>query len=63
MKEYDAVIGGIDHTFQLNDEDAKLRGLDPAKDGRAIKASVDPTAKAKRAAAPQNKAAGAGDDK
>lgn len=54
MKEYTASIGGIDHTFQLSDEDAKLRGLDPAKDGKAIKASASPIAKS---ATPANKAA------
>lgn len=57
MKEYKATIGGIEHTFQLSDEDAKLRGLDPSKDGTPIKASTSPLVKA--AAAPANKAAGA----
>lgn len=55
MKEYEAVIAGIKHTFQLNDEDAKLRGLDPSKDGKAIKASESPLVK--QASAPANKAA------
>lgn len=32
MKTYKAKINGIDHTFQLSDEDAEKRGLDPAKD-------------------------------
>lgn len=32
LKNYKATIGGIEHTFLLNDADAKLRGLDPAKD-------------------------------
>lgn len=32
LKNYKAVINGIDHTFLLNDTDAKARGLDPAKD-------------------------------
>ena len=60
MKEYEAEIGGIKHTFQLSDEDAKLRGLDPAKDGKAIKASASPLAK--EAKAPANKAGGPADD-
>lgn len=60
MKEYDAVIGGIKHTFQLSDEDAKLRGLDP-KDGRALKASASPLEKS--AEAPKNKAVPAAGDK
>lgn len=54
MKEYKAVISGIEHTFQLSDEDAKARGLDPAKDGKAITPSVSPLGKA--ADAPANKA-------
>jgi len=32
MKTYNAKINGVDHTFQLSDEDAAARGLDPAKD-------------------------------
>lgn len=32
MKTYNAKINGADHTFQLSDEDAVKRGLDPAKD-------------------------------
>lgn len=32
LKNYKATINGIDHTFLLNDVDAKARGLDPAKD-------------------------------
>lgn len=29
MQEYIVDIGGIDHTIQLSDEDAKARGLKP----------------------------------
>lgn len=32
MKNYATKINGIDHMFQLSDEDAVKRGLDPAKD-------------------------------
>jgi hypothetical protein len=32
LKAYKATINGVDHTFQLSDEDATKRGLDPAKD-------------------------------
>jgi hypothetical protein len=32
LKNYKATINGIEHTFLLNDVDAKARGLDPAKD-------------------------------
>lgn len=32
LKNYKATINGIDHTFLLDDDDAKARGLDPAKD-------------------------------
>jgi len=35
LKNYKATINGIDHTFLLNDEDARARGLDPAKDSVA----------------------------
>lgn len=35
LKNYKATIAGIDHTFLLNDEDARARGLDPAKDAIA----------------------------
>lgn len=62
MKEYKATIGGIEHTFQLSDEDAKLRGLDPAKDGTAIRTAKSPLER-KAAAAPANKAATPDGDK
>ena len=32
LKNYKATINGIDHTFLLNDEDARARGLDPSAD-------------------------------
>jgi len=32
LKNYKATINGIDHTFLLDDTDARARGLDPAKD-------------------------------
>lgn len=32
LKSYEATINGVAHTFQLSDEDAVRRGLDPAKD-------------------------------
>lgn len=32
LKNYKATINGIEHTFLLNETDAKARGLDPAKD-------------------------------
>lgn len=35
LKNYKATINGIDHTFLLDDADAKARGLDPAKDAVA----------------------------
>jgi hypothetical protein len=38
LKEYKATINGTEHTFQLTDEDATRRGLDPAKD--AVQADV-----------------------
>lgn len=41
MQEYTVDIGGIEHTVQLSDEDAKARGLTP---------------KSKAAPAPKNKA-------
>lgn len=43
MKEYVVEIGGVEHTLQLSDEDAKARGLK----------AVEPEVKA--AAAPKNK--------
>lgn len=48
MQEYTVEIGGIEHTIQLTDEDAKARGL---------------TAKSKAADAPKNKAATASKSK
>lgn len=44
MREYTITIGGIPHTFQLSDEDAKARGLDV------------PELATKQAEAPKNKA-------
>lgn len=35
LKNYKATINGIDHTFLLNDEDARARGLDPSADSIA----------------------------
>lgn len=35
MKEYTVDIGGIEHTLQLSDEDAKARGLTSKKDAGA----------------------------
>lgn len=34
MKNYETTINGVSHTFQLSDEDAVKRGLDPAKDAK-----------------------------
>ncbi|MBA3781015.1 MAG: hypothetical protein H0X12_04070 [Nocardioides sp.] len=42
MKEYILDIGGVEHTVQLSDEDAKTRGLKPVEE--------------KAAPAPKNKA-------
>ena len=56
MKEYAATINGIEHTFQLSDEDATRRGLDTSK-GKAIKPATSPLVKA--APAPANKATAA----
>lgn len=76
MKEYEYKINGITHTLQLSDDDAKARGLDPAKDSKAAVEVVDSPLvpvtetstepggpEAKAAAAPKNKAATAADAK
>lgn len=56
MKEYTYEIGGIEHTFQFSDKDAEARGLDPAKDGKAIKPATSPLVpETKSAPAPGNK--------
>lgn len=47
MKEYTVIIGGIEHTLLLSDEEAKAKGL------IATKAADKPANKA--AAAPVNK--------
>ena len=46
MQVYTIVIGGIEHTIQLSDEEAKARGLFKEK----------PATPAKQAPAPANKA-------
>lgn len=72
MKEYDYEISGVTHTFQLSDEDAKLRGLDPAKDAKSTKVAVvdsplvpvtETAPAAKAAEAPKNKAVTAAETK
>ena len=56
MKEYEAEIGGITHTFQLSDEDAKARGLDPAKDAKStVTVSESPLVPTTESAPPQDK--------
>lgn len=50
MQEYTVEIGGMDHTVQLSDEDAKARGLTKGS------STDSDTAETKEAAAPKNKA-------
>lgn len=44
MREYKVDVNGIEHTFQLDDEDAKARGLKVAE-----KSADAPANKARRA--------------
>jgi len=48
MRVYEIQIGGLPHTVQLSDEDAKARGLVPVE--------AAPTPAVKQAPAPKNKA-------
>lgn len=43
MKVYEVSIGGIPHTLQLSDEEAKARGLKPAD----VKQAAEPANKAR----------------
>lgn len=52
MREYEVEIGGLMHTVQLSDDDAKARGLLADKPASVPAKSTKP---ADKAAAPANK--------
>lgn len=57
MKEYTINIGGLEHTVQLSDEDAKARGLTGGAKTSTAEPIDEPSAPAeKEAPAPANKA-------
>ena len=47
MKEYVVVVGGIEHTIQATDEDAKARGLVEVKKATPKNKARTPANKAK----------------
>jgi hypothetical protein len=72
VKTYKQTVNGLEHTFQLSDEDAKARGLtsadqvedapvaeSPLAFGEPTTDGQDTEASRKAAAAPKNKAAAA----
>lgn len=48
MKEYTVTIGGIEHTVQLTDEDAKRLGAKPVETKQAAPANKARTASNKK---------------
>lgn len=59
LKKYTFEVNGLETTLQLNDKDAKARGLDPSKDGKPL----GKTAAAQKARTAANKASTAAANK